>query len=209
MGYLKNPQAFLQVLGNVLSITSHRFILLTAGYGPLDAAIKMFAQTPSSSSEQMQPGEVQSWLFDARLFCFSGSALAKGSNNAIPYNWLFPRCAAAIHHGGSGSTAAALHAGIPQVICPFILDQFYWAERMFWLGVAPEPLKSSCLLPDKDDDRCILEAANVLVGAINYALCPEVKLHAKQIANRISSEDGVSRALRIIKEEILHVDATN
>ncbi|KAL0384544.1 UNVERIFIED_CONTAM: hypothetical protein Sradi_2848700 [Sesamum radiatum] len=159
MGYLKNPQAFLRVLGNVLSITSHRFILLTAGYGPLDAAIKMFAQTPSSTSERTQPGEVQSWLFDGRLFCFSG-----------------------------GSTAAALHAGIPQVICPFILDQFYWAERMFWLGVAPEPLKCSCLLPDKDDDSCILEAANMLVGAINYALSPEVKLHAKQIANRISTE---------------------
>ncbi|KAK4401931.1 O-mycaminosyltylonolide 6-deoxyallosyltransferase [Sesamum angolense] len=179
MGYLKNPQAFLRVLENVLSITSHRFILLTAGYGPLDAAIKMFAETSSSSSEQTQPGEVQSWLFDDRLLCFSG---------AIPYNWLFPRCAAAIHHGGSGSTAAALHAGIPQVICPFILDQFYWAERMFWLGVAPEPLKGSCLLPDNDDDSCILEAANMLVGAINYALSPEVKLHAKQIANRISTE---------------------
>ncbi|XP_020551612.1 sterol 3-beta-glucosyltransferase UGT80B1 isoform X2 [Sesamum indicum] len=179
MGYLKNPQSFLRVLGNVLSITSHRFILLTAGYGPLDAAIKMFAQTPSSTSEQTQPGEVQSWLFDGRLFCFSG---------AIPYNWLFPRCAAAIHHGGSGSTAAALHAGIPQVICPFILDQFYWAERMFWLGVASEPLKSSSLLPDKGDESCILEAANMLVGAINYALSPEVKLHAKQIAKRISTE---------------------
>ncbi|KAL2254364.1 UNVERIFIED_CONTAM: hypothetical protein Sindi_0231100, partial [Sesamum indicum] len=180
MGYLKNPQSFLRVLGNVLSITSHRFILLTAGYGPLDAAIKMFAQTPSSTSEQTQPGEVQSWLFDGRLFCFSG-----------------------------GSTAAALHAGIPQVICPFILDQFYWAERMFWLGVASEPLKSSSLLPDKGDESCILEAANMLVGAINYALSPEVKLHAKQIAKRISTEDGVSTALRIIKEEILHIDATN
>ncbi|KAL0335192.1 UNVERIFIED_CONTAM: hypothetical protein Sradi_4731100 [Sesamum radiatum] len=75
-----------------------------------------------------------------------------------------------------------------QVICPFILDQFYWAERMFWLGVAPEPLKSSCLLPDNDDDSCIFEAANMLVGAINYALSPEVKLHAKQIANRLSTE---------------------
>ncbi|KAL0365080.1 UNVERIFIED_CONTAM: Sterol 3-beta-glucosyltransferase [Sesamum angustifolium] len=151
-----------------------------AGYGPLDAAIKMFAQTSSSSSEQTQPGEVQSWLFDDRLFCFSG-----------------------------GSTAAALHAGSPQVICPFILDQFYWAERMFWLGVAPEPLKGSCLLPDNDDDSCILEAANMLVGAINFALSPEVKLHAKQIANRISTEDGVSTALQIIKEEILHIEATN
>ncbi|PIN12889.1 Sterol 3-beta-glucosyltransferase [Handroanthus impetiginosus] len=197
MGFLGNPQAFLRVLGNVLDITTHRFILLSAGYGPLDTAIKMLAQTPSAASEQMQSGEIQSCLFDGRLFCFSG---------AVPYDWLFPRCAAAIHHGGSGSTAAALRAGIPQIICPFILDQFYWAERMFWLGVAPQPLNRNCLVPDKDEDSCILEAANVLVRAINYALSPKVKLHATQIANRISTEDGVSTALQIIKEEIICTD---
>lgn len=192
MGYLKNPRAFVKVLRNALNITSCRFILFSAGYGPLDAAIQMSAQTLSSPSE-LQLSEDQTCLFGGRLFCFSGD---------VPYNWLFPRCAAAIHHGGSGSTAAALHAGIPQVICPFILDQFYWAERMFWLGVAPEPLKSTCLLPDKDDDYYIMEAANMLVGAINIALSPEVKLQASQIASRISAEDGVSEAVRLIKEEM-------
>ncbi|XP_073029480.1 sterol 3-beta-glucosyltransferase isoform X5 [Primulina eburnea] len=193
MGYLKNPRAFLKVLENALSITSCRFILFSAGYGPLDAEIKMSAQKLLSPSEQLQLSEDQTCLFGGRLLCFSGD---------VPYNWLFPRCAAAIHHGGSGSTAAALHAGIPQVICPFILDQFYWAERMFWLGVAPEPLKGTCLVPDKDNDCYIMEAANMLVGAINRALSPEVKLQASQIANRISGEDGVSEAVRLIREEI-------
>ncbi|KAL3638156.1 hypothetical protein CASFOL_018026 [Castilleja foliolosa] len=200
MGYLKNPEAFLRVLGNVLNITNHRFILLTAGYGPLDAAIRRYAQTPSAT-EQMGSSEIQNCLFDGRLFCFSG---------AIPYSWLFPRCAAAIHHGGSGSTAAALHTGTPQIICPFILDQFYWAERMFWLGVAPEPINNACTIPDKDDDEtCISKAANVFVGAINYALSPKVKLRAAQIADRLSTEDGVSAALQIIKKEILCIDASN
>ena len=46
-----------------------------------------------------------------------------------------------LHHGGVGTTAAALRAGIPQIMCPCIFDQFYWAERMSWLGVAPAPLK--------------------------------------------------------------------
>lgn len=59
---------------------------------------------------------------------------------------------------------------------------------MFWLGVAPEPLNSTCVLPDKDDDSCILGAANVLVQAIDNALSPQVKLRAKEIANRISTE---------------------
>ncbi|CAA0839037.1 UDP-Glycosyltransferase superfamily protein [Striga hermonthica] len=197
MGYMRNPQAFLRVIEKVSSITKHRFILLSAGYGPLDAAIQLFAQTPSSNTERIESTEVQTCLFDDRLFCFSG---------AVPYSWLFPRCCAAIHHGGSGSTAVALRAGIPQVICPFILDQFYWAERMCWLGVAPDPLDRSCLVPDEDDDTCISKAANVIVSAINYALSTEVRSRATQIADRISTEDGVSTALRVIEKEILCSD---
>lgn len=75
-----------------------------------------------------------------------------------------------------------------QVVCPFMLDQFYWAERMFWLGVAPEPLKRDQLLPDKNDDMSIREAANVLSRAINDALSPKVKACAIELAERISLE---------------------
>ena len=65
-----------------------------------------------------------------------------------------------------------------QVVCPFMLDQFYWAERMFWVGVAPEPLKRNYLLPDENDDNCVREAANMLARAINHALSPKVKTRA-------------------------------
>jgi hypothetical protein len=34
---------------------------------------------------------------------------------AVPHTWLFPRCAAVVHHGGCGTTHTALHAGVPQV----------------------------------------------------------------------------------------------
>ncbi|XP_022855103.1 sterol 3-beta-glucosyltransferase UGT80A2 isoform X1 [Olea europaea var. sylvestris] len=193
MGFLRNPKTFLRILGDLLAITSCRFILFSAGYEPLDVTIKMFAGKAPSASEQVQSSKDETLLFDGRLLCFSGN---------IPYNWLFPRCAAAIHHGGSGSTAAALQAGIPQVICPFMLDQFYWAERMFWLGVAPEPLNSNQLLPDRDDDCYIKEAANMLARVLNSALSSKVKLRASELAKRISDEDGVSEAVRIIKEEI-------
>ena len=69
-----------------------------------------------------------------------------------------------------------------------MLDQFYWAERMFWLGVAPEPLKRDQLLPDQNDDMSIREAANVLSRAINEALSPKVKACAIELAERISLE---------------------
>ncbi|XP_077245796.1 UDP-Glycosyltransferase superfamily protein isoform X2 [Tasmannia lanceolata] len=134
-------------------------------------------------------------LFSGRLFCFSGT---------IPYRWLFPRCAVAIHHGGSGSTAAALLAGIPQVLCPFMLDQFYWAERMFWLGVAPKPLQRKNLLPDNDDVMSIGQAINALSNTIKEALSPEIKACAAAIAERISLEDGVGEAVKALKEEIIY-----
>ncbi|CAK9151193.1 unnamed protein product [Ilex paraguariensis] len=73
-----------------------------------------------------------------------------------------------------------------------MLDQFYWAERMFWLGVAPEPLKRNHLLPDKDDDIGIREATNMLARAIDYALSPEVKARASEIAERLSLEASSS-----------------
>ncbi|XP_062176449.1 sterol 3-beta-glucosyltransferase UGT80B1 isoform X5 [Alnus glutinosa] len=193
MGFLKNPQAFLRVLQTVIEITSFRFILFTAGFEPLDAAVHMIAAEASSCLSQRQPNEDCISLFNGQLFCFTGS---------MPYKWLLPKCAAAIHHGGSGITAAALHAGIPQVVCPFLLDQFYWAERMFWLGVAPEPLKINHLLPDKSDNVSIHEAATVLSRAINNALSPKVKTCALEIAERISLENGVLEAVKKLKEEL-------
>ncbi|KDP38894.1 hypothetical protein JCGZ_05051 [Jatropha curcas] len=192
MGFLEHPEAFLGVIQTVLEITNFRFILFTSGYEPLDEAIRVVA-TESLYLDQQQYSEEGVCLFDGRLFCFP---------SMVPYSWLFQRCLAAVHHGGSGSTAAALYAGIPQVLCPFMLDQFYWAERMHWLGVAPEPLKRNHLVPDKMDDLRIRIAANVLSRAIAYALSPEVKTRALEIAERISPEDGVMEAVKILKQQI-------
>lgn len=75
-----------------------------------------------------------------------------------------------------------------QVVCPFILDQFYWAERMHWLGVSPEPLSRNHLLPDKNDNTSIHEAARVLSLAIHDALSSTVKARAAEIAERILLE---------------------
>ncbi|KAK3002110.1 hypothetical protein RJ639_021719 [Escallonia herrerae] len=179
MGFLRKPRAFLHVLQAVLGCTSYRFLLFSAGYEPLDAEIRAIAAEASSDSEQRELNNDGISIFGGRIFCFLGS---------LPYNWLFPRCLAAVHHGGSGSTAAALHAGIPQVLCPFMLDQFYWADRMFWLGVAPEPLKRNHLVPDEDDDAGIKEAGNILAGSIRYALSPKVRAHASELASRLSLE---------------------
>ncbi|OMO92088.1 sterol 3-beta-glucosyltransferase-like protein [Corchorus olitorius] len=156
MGFMRNPQAFLQVLQTVLEITGYRFILFTDGYEPLDAAIQEIASEASSSPNPRQLVQNGISLFDSQLFCFSG-----------------------------GSTAAALYA-----------------EKMFWLGVAPEPLRREYLVPENCNDSSIRLAANVLSQAINDALSPRVKARAVEIGRRISLEDGVSEAVKILKEEM-------
>ncbi|MEM8558775.1 MAG: glycosyltransferase, partial [Bacteroidota bacterium] len=52
-----------------------------------------------------------------------------------PHDWLFPRMAVVVHHGGAGTTAAGLRAGRPSVICPFFVDQPFWGRRVHALGV--------------------------------------------------------------------------
>jgi vancomycin aglycone glucosyltransferase len=53
---------------------------------------------------------------------------------------LFPRCSAVVHHGGAGTTHTASRAGVPQIVVPHVLDQFYFARRVQALGVAPPPI---------------------------------------------------------------------
>lgn len=67
MGFMKNPLAFLRVLESVIQITGYRFIILTAGYEPIEAAICTIAQEPVKRS--LQEGVS---IFNGKLFCFSG-----------------------------------------------------------------------------------------------------------------------------------------
>ncbi len=53
-----------------------------------------------------------------------------------PLGPLLQRCAAIVHHGGIGTCARALEAGIPQVIVPHAHDQFDNAAHLARLGVA-------------------------------------------------------------------------
>lgn len=55
-----------------------------------------------------------------------------------PHHKLFPRMAAVVHHGGMGTTYTALRSGVPQVVIPHHLDQYYYCLRLHKLGIAPK-----------------------------------------------------------------------
>jgi len=102
----------------------------------------------------------------------------------IPFDWLFPRVSAVVHHGGAGTTAASLRAGLPTVVVPYFLDQFFWGRRVFELGVGPKPILRKRLAVDS------------VASAIRTATTdPEMKRRAAALGAQIRSEDGVGRAV--------------
>lgn len=104
--------------------------------------------------------------------------------DSVWHDWLFPRLAAAVHHGGAGTTAAALRAGIPSVIVPVFADQPFWASRVRELRVGPPPIPRRHLSADR------------LARAIETATSDaEMRERASAFAERIRSEDGVARAV--------------
>ena len=48
------------------------------------------------------------------------------AGDSIPHSLLLPECSGVIHHGGAGTCAAVLTAGLPHLVCPFHFDQFAW-----------------------------------------------------------------------------------
>ncbi len=110
--------------------------------------------------------------------------------DSAPHSWLFPRMAAVVHHGGAGTTAAGLRAGVPSVILPFGNDQFAWGLRIYELGVGPRPISQKNLTVEN------------LSSAILAALAPQVQSAASELGTKIRSERGAEKAAQIISESI-------
>jgi UDP:flavonoid glycosyltransferase YjiC (YdhE family) len=100
-----------------------------------------------------------------------------------PHDALFPYVSAAVHHGGAGTTAAAVRAGIPSVVVPFYGDQPFWARCLQRRGVAPAAL-----------ERKRLDAAT-LTEALLATQQPSMQEAAAQLGRAVRAEDGIGAAL--------------
>lgn len=103
-----------------------------------------------------------------------------------PHAWLFPRMAAVVHHGGAGTTAAALRAGVPSVVVPHAVDQFAWGRRVFELGVGSAPVPKRKLTVAR------------LASALAYALGDDVRRTANALGQKLQRENGAEVAARVI-----------
>lgn len=112
---------------------------------------------------------------------------------SVPYDWLFPQVAAAIHHGGAGTTSASLRAGMPFAAVPGQADQGFWARRMRDLGVSPATIAQRDLSVDG-----LVAALHAMTTDSFY------RDNATRLAEQIAQEDGAGTAVKAIEA---HLDA--
>lgn len=112
--------------------------------------------------------------------------------SSVPNHWLFPRVDAVVHHGGAGTTAAALRAGKPMVVLPVFGDQPFWGRRVHSLGVAPAPERLRTI-----DGNRLSWLVDAVVGDRRY------RQRAAAVGERIRSEDGVGTAVKLIESYLL------
>ena len=92
-----------------------------------------------------------------------------------PHDWLLPQCAAVIHHGGAGTTAAGLRFGLPTFVCPFFADQFMWGYFVELAGVGPKACPVNKLTVDIMCQR-LRELTDLKIQAAAQALAVEMNL---------------------------------
>lgn len=106
----------------------------------------------------------------------------------VDYMRLFPRMAAVVHHGGAGTVGTAFASGRPQVVCPFVADQPFWARLAHHRGVAPAPQ------PQRH-----LTAAGLASAITTATTDPDMARAAEKLGHRVRAEDGISAAVAALE----------
>lgn len=105
----------------------------------------------------------------------------------LPHDWLLPRMAGIVHHGGAGTTAAALRSGVPSLAVPFTADQPFWGRRAHLHGVGPAPIPAPQLGRDN------------LKRALEVMDDPAIRRNAARFGAALRAETGVAVAIRSLE----------
>ncbi len=104
-----------------------------------------------------------------------------------PFHELFPHCAAVVHHGGVGTAARALAAGVPQLILPLAYDQTDNAVRVQKLGVG-------------DWLNVRGRSGGAMARALTRLLRPAVRERCRAVAAQFGKDDGLDAAAEWMEE---------
>ncbi|MGA7129554.1 MAG: nucleotide disphospho-sugar-binding domain-containing protein, partial [Chthoniobacterales bacterium] len=87
------------------------------------------------------------------------------------------------NHGGSGTTHSAARAGVPSIVLPFAADQFFWAEQLRRVGIAPAAASGPKV------------TAHILSRAVDVAQTAEMRERASAVGATMRTEDGLAKAV--------------
>jgi sterol 3beta-glucosyltransferase/vancomycin aglycone glucosyltransferase len=134
------------------------------------AAVRAIIQAPSWERLGFQNSEHIRWLSSA------------------PHAKVFPHCSAVLHHGGAGTSQAALRAGVPSVVVAYTAEQELWGRELQRLGVACKPMA-----------RRSVRAAGLGAGIREVTQSDRMRQSAKSLGARLAEENGVATAVRLIE----------
>jgi UDP:flavonoid glycosyltransferase YjiC (YdhE family) len=164
--------------------------------GEPPVAVTLGSALSTSTTHQLeQIAEVLDRLGVRALFLVGQDALATAAFQDRPGAALFaplalvlPRCRAVIHHGGYGTTAAVLSAGLPSVVTPFMPDQQWYGHRIEAVGAGTVVSRRRLLraLPSAVDDVLTQQ--------------PQLRANTKLIAGRLERLDGVATTARALED---------
>jgi UDP:flavonoid glycosyltransferase YjiC (YdhE family) len=112
-----------------------------------------------------------------------------------PYESLLPRASVVVHHGGVGTTAQGLLAGVPTLIVPFAFDQSDNAEHARRLGASRTIYRNAYRAP-----RVARELRELLER-------PEYAQNARAVSQQLKRENGPARAADLIERVLGHTPA--
>jgi len=102
----------------------------------------------------------------------------------IPYDWIFPKVFAVVHHGGSGTTHSALKYGCASLVIPHFIDRFFWNKTVHKLRAGPKGISIKKL--NKDNFEKILLDNKIY------------KENAELIASNMDIEKSTEPLMRLI-----------
>lgn len=108
----------------------------------------------------------------------------------ISFRLLFPHLAAVVHHGGAGTTTTAARAGVPQLVIPHVMDQYYWGRRVYELGIGPKPLSYK-----QFSDFTLTSALCEIFGSL------EILEKAQSLSSKLEGRNGAEELAKILCDE--------
>lgn len=102
---------------------------------------------------------------------------------------VFPQCSLVVHHGGAGTTHAALRAARPSVVVAHTAEQEFWGRELERVGAAPRFLV-----------RRTATAEQIAACIRQVAGSKEIIEQACRLGRDMDDENGVATATRLIND---------